>query len=59
MGEFGRMDAVYFQGNQFLEKKFIDQLKIDIDMGSLPAGMYIIVIRTPTETITKKIIKTL
>jgi hypothetical protein len=34
MGEFGRMDAVYFQGNQLLEKKCIDQIKIDIDTGS-------------------------
>jgi hypothetical protein len=48
-----------FQGKQFLEKKCIDQLKMDIDMGSLPAGMYIIVIRNQTETIIKRIMKTL
>lgn len=46
-----------FQGRTLMEKKCKDQMKIDLNIAYLPTGIYILVIKTKTELITKKIIK--
>ena len=46
-----------FQGNVVFENKCKDQLKMDIDIGHLAAGIYIIAIKTQRDIITKKVIK--
>lgn len=48
---------VNFQGKQMITQQCKDQLKMDIDIGNLPSGMYILLIKTENELITKKIIK--
>ena len=47
-----------FQGNQVYQTNCVNQLEKIIDIGNLPAGMYIIIIETPSHIITKKIVKT-
>ncbi len=46
-----------FQGNQMLELECNNQNMVEFDISSLPVGMYIIVIKTQTQLITGKIIK--
>ena len=46
-----------FKGNRVLEIRCEDQNKKVIDIGHVPGGMYIIVIKTQSQIITKKIIK--
>lgn len=59
MGEATTADIMLLnlQGNKFIETKCRDQIKQEIDIGHLPMGMYIIVIKTEEKIITKKIIK--
>ena len=46
-----------FQGNRVLETRCEDQNKKVIDIGHVPGGMYMIVIKSQSQIITKKIIK--
>ncbi len=46
-----------FHGKQLTEKRCKNQLRQEIDIGHLPGGMYVIIIKTQSELITKKIIK--
>ncbi len=46
-----------FQGQQMLELEYNNQNKVKLNISSLPVGMYIIVIKTQTQIITRKIIR--
>ncbi len=46
-----------FQGNKLFQLKCDNQNMVEFDISSLPVGIYIIVIKTQTQIITRKIIK--
>ena len=46
-----------FQGNRVLETRCEDQKKKVIDIGYMPGGMYMILIKSESQIITEKIIK--
>ena len=52
------IQVVNFQGRQMLQLECNNQNKVEFNISTLPSGMYIIVIKTQTQLITRKIIKT-
>lgn len=51
------IQVLNFQGSQMLQLECNNQNMVELNISALPAGMYIIVIKTQTQIISKKIIK--
>jgi len=59
MGEVTTADLILFdlQGNKLIDSSCRDQLKHEMDISQLQMGLYIVVIKTQEEIITRKVIK--
>lgn len=59
MGKATKADIqiLNFQGNELFKLKCDNKDKVELDISTLPRGMYFVVIKTQTQLITKKIIR--